>query len=98
MLASVHPASAPALLNQPSSSGQGSGDRHSLERIFWREEILDFETEREKAQAMPSAFGSLALQLASDNANHQARNRNLEGGACSQRVTALMAALLPTRA
>jgi hypothetical protein len=84
------------LLQVPSSSGAGFGNLQSLERIFRPEAILDFEAERLEARAMLSAFGSLAMQRASDNADHEARNRNPEGVAYWQRVTALIAVLAPT--
>ena len=70
--------------------------RSSIARFFWPEVILDFEAERQEARAMLSAFGSLAMQRASDNADHAARNRNPEGVAYWQRVTALIATLSPT--
>jgi len=93
--ASVRPASAPALLKWPSRSGAGSGELHSPKRDFQRKKFLDFEAECKKARAMLSAFGCLALELASENADQETRNRNLQGGAYWQRATALIAALLP---
>ena len=93
--ASVRPASAPALLKWPSRSGAGFGDLHSPKRVFRRKKILDFEAECKKVRAMLSALGSLALELASENADQETRNRNPQGGAYWQHVTALIAALLP---